>query len=689
MKKGNYGITVLGGVAIVLIAVVALGFLGVSRQSAEVRKEINELTTLMKGVQEDTQGLKLVLQAQKEEVSKSSTTVAATARDVAAIQQTMAAAAAKLDSNTQEVTTLQQRLATAASKLDSNVSETRDLQSRVTTVASDQDSAKKRVDTLDQGVTSIKTAVDKIATSVATIQQGLTQTGGAASAPARITVSDTLGLRLAPTAPQAGQDVGFTAEGLEPWQKLSVALLGPDGSPVEWITENEATYNWVGGKPVTQTTQYADGSGKASWLRIGTLDVEGTWKAEMKVGNTTYTAPYQVSQLQLNSSKVSLFGIDMRRYQGLLSDAYYSLGVPAAQVLTLQGHLHTVRQKLAERLGMQSTRIPDLYLFANRTLFETAGGRPGLAGFFRPSAPNPGIYVKADSLVSSQRETLTHEYVHLLLAEKAPQVELPAWVNEGTATYYELSLGLESERPEVSQRAVFSRADRVKQAATTGSLIPLAQLESLKEWNAQTDPARVSQQYSQAYMAVRYLVERFGEKALFALLNDMSQGTQLSTALQRATGISYPTFEGNWKAWLAAWQDKEREDVRQYHSSVTSVMKDWDALSQKRSAQLSKESSSTPLSARLPSRQEFLSTAKTLEARAAQLAVPSSQQGLHQELRTFLARTVAWFQLELEYVQTGNDAKRLQANAMIPEVDARYSGVFRDLNSVAFNYRLQ
>ncbi len=712
MQKGSNKTVVLGAAAIAFIAVMVAGLLVISWQSTETRREVREIAALMKGVQDDTQGLKQALAAQQEGLTKTGATVAATAKDVAALKDEVLTSSTTLaitakdvvtlkdelsKSNTtlattaKDVAALQVSLVTAASKLDTNVSETRSLQSQVTSLASDQDSVKKRVDTLDQGVTGVKVTVDKIATSVATIQQGLASSGGqqaAAGAPARITVSDTLGLRLDPIAPLAGQDIGFAAEGLEPWQRLSVGFLDSNGAPMEWVTENEATYSWVGGKPVTQTTVYADSSGRASWLRIGTLDGEGTWKVQLKVGDTTYTAPYQVSQLQLNSSKVSLFGMDLRRYQGMLSDAYYSAGVPAAQVLTLQSHLHTVRLKLSERLGIQSARIPDLYLFANRSLFEKAGGRSLLSGFYTTSAPYPGIYIKADTLVSEQRQTLTHEYVHLLLAERAPRVELPAWVNEGTATYYELSLGLESERLVVSQREVFSKADRVRQAATTGSLIPLAQLESLREWNAQTDPARVSQQYAQAYMAVRYLVERFGEKGLVALLNDLSQGTQLPTALQRATGVSYSTFESDWKAWLTNWQDSEREAVRQYYIAASSILKDWDTLSQKRSAQLSKESSSTPLSARLPSRQEFLSTAKTLEAGADQLVVPSSQQGFHQELRTFLGRTVAWLQLELEYVQTGNDARRVQANAMIPEVDTRESGVARGLSSMAFNYQL-
>ena len=64
------------------------------------------------------------------------------------------------------------------------------------------------------------------------------------------------------------------------------------------------------------------------------------------------------------------------------------------------------------------------------------------------------------------------------------------------------------------------------------------------------------------------------------------------------------------------------------------------------------------------------------------------RQALHDDATAYLNRLVDWLTLELEYAQTGVDLRRREANAMIPEIDARNNSVNRDRIDVEYAYRL-
>ena len=52
---------------------------------------------------------------------------------------------------------------------------------------------------------------------------------------------------------------------------------------------------------------------------------------------------------------------------------------------------------------------------------------------------------------------------------------------------------------------------------------------------------------------------------------------------------------------------------------------------------------------------------------------------LHDDTLTYLVRLADWMSLGLEYARTGQDSKRVEANNVIPEINARSSGVYRGL----------
>ena len=62
---------------------------------------------------------------------------------------------------------------------------------------------------------------------------------------------------------------------------------------------------------------------------------------------------------------------------------------------------------------------------------------------------------------------------------------------------------------------------------------------------------------------------------------------------------------------------------------------------------------------------------------------------LHQNASTYLGRVIQWLNLELEYVETLEEAKLVQANGMIPEINARESVLGRAIGTVRFVYNLE
>ncbi|MSP78619.1 MAG: hypothetical protein EXR67_03580 [Dehalococcoidia bacterium] len=148
--------------------------------------------------------------------------------------------------------------------------------------------------------------------------------------------------------------------------------------------------------------------------------------------------------------------MELRKYQRLSFDVYFSPDVPTALVLDLQGHVQAVRVQLTQRLGVEDRTIPDLYVMGSLKAFGAAGATSGLrvtieSGFFAPGGNAPGIYLLANKPIPELKKTLTHEYTHLLVEEGAGTSLLPAWFNEGTATYYENVIGLTSSNPDVAR----------------------------------------------------------------------------------------------------------------------------------------------------------------------------------------------------------------------------------------------
>jgi hypothetical protein len=497
-------------------------------------------------------------------------------------------------------------------------------------------------------------------------------------------------LTINPAEPLAGRDIRFTLEGLEPWQGVNVGFLDPRGNPVPWITEHEINLVSQNGEPVTERMLFASGSGSVTWLRIATIDSEGVWGVSTSTDEDSTISSYSISQLQLEGPEPETVGVEMRKYQGSVSDTYFSTLVPATLAVDIQAHLKWVAGQIQELQGIQSTTVPDIYLVGNQTLFEEVASATGItvgfeSGFYRPSGVRPGIYMRTDFLRTSILRLLTHEYVHLVLDEISSGRELPSWLNEGAARYFEYFLNLDAERPNAVLLYLYYDADLVKSAAQNGTLLDLRKLESQEVWQSQTDELRISLQYAQAYMAVRYLNETYGSRAAVGAMKNLGRGGNIFTAIEEETGVTYTAFQAGFRDWLIDWDDPERSEVRGYLTVLNGIIADRSDLSSRRSEGWD---ASKPLSAMVPDKQELVRDAQSLVDRVEVLTPPKELDELHQNVAAYLNRVADWLYLELEFVQTGSDVKRIEANDMIPEIDARGTLVGRSISDVEFVYNL-
>ncbi|MSQ06734.1 MAG: hypothetical protein EXR46_06015 [Dehalococcoidia bacterium] len=477
-----------------------------------------------------------------------------------------------------------------------------------------------------------------------------------------------------------------------------MTFLNPVNLPVDWTKDEQVFVVDASGQRVQTETFYADGSGRSTWVRWNALDAEGQWTVQVAVNESgkRYDGHYALTPLQLPAVSFAGLGVAMRRYSGASSEVYLSSGTPASVARDLSGRLPALTYRLESWLLLTSAQIPNVYLFASSSHFRqaiTAVGAtdvsPFASGIYLPTGNFRGVYVTLGEFTSETVKILVHEQTHLLVDEAAPTADIPAWLNEGMATYLEINLSPEFGAGVAAVQDRFHREDMVKASLDAGTLIPLSSLVSQKDWNGQAYQGLVTRQYSQAYMAVRYLTEGFGDQSVGLILKELERKRSFTAAFSTVTGITLTQFERDWKNWLEQREDPAREQLRQYVAEVDYMLEDAESISDDRQTFLASAAASGPFAQRAPAQTHLVNRAAALTSWGNTLAYPVLYGEMHQELLAFLAVFQGWLQTELDASTKGDNTLVRQANAMIPEVSARKFSVRRQANSIMLVYQLQ
>ena len=429
-------------------------------------------------------------------------------------------------------------------------------------------------------------------------------------------------------------------------------VLRPIREPAEWVTEYESYLTDANDNPVTERRLYADAQGRASWRRVGTRDRPGAWTVRVTQEDTATTLTYPVNQLTLTPIGSKTLGLEFRLYQGPRSNTYYTGDVPGALTVDLQDHLKLVTDSLRRLSGLQSDQTPTIYLVADLELLkqvsESAGSTLGFAdGYYRIAGEDSGIYMHTDSLLTGIQRLLTHEYVHLALSETVGPVDLPSWLNEGTATYYEYLINVSGKRANATKHPLYRSAGIAKNAARSGNLLALTNLEDQDAWNSQTEEDRIDLQYAQSHMAVRYLAETYGTSTPIDMMTRMGQGATLSEVFSEIVGVEYLAFEQQFTLWLKSWEDSERTRIAEYIRGLNEIMSAKASIGDRRSMDLA--SGATPAE-RVVTKRSLSADAEGLLTRIGNLSPPPELQPLQDDAIRFMERFVRLLALELEHL---------------------------------------
>jgi hypothetical protein len=120
---------------------------------------------------------------------------------------------------------------------------------------------------------------------------------------------------------------------------------------------------------------------------------------------------------------------------------------------------------------------------------------------------------------------LHHELVHAALDAEAPNLVLPAWMNEGVAEWFE-ARALGKRTLSSGERSTLVRA------AQLGRLLPLSDLSAPSFGRFSPDAAALA--YLQSYGFIDHLVQTHGERSLVQFWSAVVRSRNLSRAVRRA-----------------------------------------------------------------------------------------------------------------------------------------------------------
>ncbi len=130
------------------------------------------------------------------------------------------------------------------------------------------------------------------------------------------------------------------------------------------------------------------------------------------------------------------------------------------------------------------------------------------------------------------KKVLFHEYTHAVVHGLSRGVNVPTWLNEGVAVYFES--GGHSSREQLLHRQLRSGEPLVPLSRMHGSFMGLSD-------------AQASLAYAESYAAVKALVDRYGLYRVRQLLDDLGNQKEFAAAFADQFMTPYETFQSDWQ----------------------------------------------------------------------------------------------------------------------------------------------
>ncbi len=200
--------------------------------------------------------------------------------------------------------------------------------------------------------------------------------------------------------------------------------------------------------------------------------------------------------------------------------------------------------------GTIRKRLP-FYLFNRRQDYFAAGGMEGTVGVFKGSSLM--AVVPEGGRTSSLWQIVQHEGFHQF-AHRVISANLPVWVNEGLAEYFEL--GIWTGDNYVTGVIPPRRLQRLKGMIQRDQVRAFREMITMTrhEWNADVQ----WRNYCQAWSMVHFLVHADGGKyqsAFADFINDIADGRPWRFAFAQRFGRDVKAFQKRYEQWWSSLDD--------------------------------------------------------------------------------------------------------------------------------------
>jgi tetratricopeptide (TPR) repeat protein len=154
----------------------------------------------------------------------------------------------------------------------------------------------------------------------------------------------------------------------------------------------------------------------------------------------------------------------------------------------------------------------------------------------------------------SWADTIAHEYTHLVISKKSRN-NIPIWLHEGIAKYYESLWDGDAGRA-LSPYAekLLAKATRNKEFITFEQMHP-----SMAKLPSQDDAALA---FAEVFTVIEYLRSRFGPQSVAKVLEQTGEGEQLESALSKTFGMNLKRIESTWQRALQKRKFKEHAGAK-------------------------------------------------------------------------------------------------------------------------------
>ncbi len=327
-------------------------------------------------------------------------------------------------------------------------------------------------------------------------------------------------------------------------ERLEVQSDWPNGARIELATSSQSEITAV-------VASVSSGLGAASVVRRPTITRGERVEAAFNVA-PGYVPPFGeiVVQLSIENAAGEILRTEPRRIQyvdnryaweqasdGLVTAHWH--GNVASRARAILAAATTTVDRLQREAGLAYDRPVKLVIYNTKDEidsvipFRSATSRRELITAGQAQAEHDLVLVLA---TTNAEATAAHELTHLVVMNAAqnPYFELPAWLNEGLAVYFQGDGGREYQQ-------LFERRKRE---------------DRLLSLRAMTTPPGKPEDnllmYGEGYELVRFLIGRYGPENIAAYLAAYREAKDHDTPLRSIYGFDRDQLEAEWRAAVGA-----------------------------------------------------------------------------------------------------------------------------------------